>query len=79
MEEVPYTPTTINYKPQTIVGLRVGYEEAELKRLMKAAGAKWNPARRVWELRYEKVAALELTARIVPDERSINSKANRSK
>ncbi len=79
VEETPYTPTVIAYKPQTLVGLQVGYEEAEIKRLVKAAGAKWNPTRRVWELRYDKAVVLELTSRIVPDERSISSKANRPK
>lgn len=79
VEESPYTPAPISYKPQTMVGLQVGFEEAEVKRLVKAAGAKWNPARRVWELRYDKAVVLELTARIVPEARSISSKSNRSK
>lgn len=78
VEETPYTPTTISYKPQTIVGLQVGFEEAEVKRLVKAAGAKWNPTRRVWEIRYDKAEVLELTSRIVPEERYISRKPNRS-
>ena len=79
VEETSYTPKAETIKPQTIVGLMVGYEETEIKRLVKAAGAKWNPERRVWEIRYDKAVVLELTARIVPEERSISSKANRSK
>ena len=77
VEETSYTPKAKLIKPETIVGLQVGYEETEIKQLVKAAGAKWNPARRVWEIRYDKAVVLELTARIVP--RSICSKANRSK
>lgn len=79
VEEKPYTPAAIAYRPETIVGLQVGYEEVEIKRLVKAAGAKWNPTGKVWELRYDKAVVLELTARIVPEPRSINRKANRSK
>ena len=79
VEETPYTPTVVSYKPQTIVGLQVGVEEVEIKRLVKAAGAKWNPTQRVWEIRYDKAVVLELTSRIVLEPRSISSKANRSK
>jgi len=35
---------------------------------MKAAGSKWDPARRVWQLAYEKVRELGMTNRIVDDE-----------
>ena len=79
VKKTPYTPAAVAYQPQTIVGLQVGFEEVEIKRLVKAAGAKWNPTRRVWEIRYDKAVVLELTARIVPEPRSISSKANRSK
>lgn len=41
-------------------------------RFEKAAGGKWNPTRRVWELPYEKAVALNLEARIMPEERSIS-------
>lgn len=78
VEDTPYTATTLKYKPQSIVGIRVGYEEEDVKRLVKAAGGKWNPAKRVWELRYDKVVVLELAQRIVPEERSISRKPNRS-
>ena len=79
VEETSYTPGAVSYKPQTIVGLQIGFAEVEIKRLVKAAGAKWNPLQRVWEIRYDKAVVLELTARIVPEPRSISSKANRSK
>ena len=79
VEETSYTPEAVSYKPQTIVGLQIGFAEVEIKRLVKAAGAKWNPLQRVWEIRYDKAVVLELTARIVPEPRSISSKANRSK
>ena len=79
VEETPYAPTAVRYQPQTIVGLQIGYEESDVQRLVKAAGAKWNPTRRVWEIRYDKAVVLELQARIVSEERSTNRSQNRSK
>jgi hypothetical protein len=34
---------------------------------VKTAGGRWNPARRLWELRYELVVALGLEDRIIRD------------
>jgi hypothetical protein len=39
---------------------------------VKQAGGTWNPERRVWQLRYDRVRALGLTGRIV-DEPASNS------
>ena len=39
VEETSYTPGAVSYKPQTIVGLQIGFAEVEIKRLVKAAGA----------------------------------------
>ena len=79
VEETPYAPTTVSYQPQSLIGLQVGLQEYEIQRLVKAAGGKWNPTRRVWEMRYDKAVVLELQARIVPEERSISRSQNRSK
>lgn len=53
---------------ELVVELQVGYEESEVQRFVKAAGVWWNATRKVWELRYDKVEALELTERLVPRE-----------
>ncbi len=46
--------------------LRTRYElaEVELQRRIKQAGGKWNPARRLWELRYDQALKLGLKGRI---------------
>jgi hypothetical protein len=54
--------------PDTIVGVRVVWGEAALAHKIKAAGGQWNRQRRVWELRYEQVVALELVDRLVVEE-----------
>jgi hypothetical protein len=39
---------------------------------VRQAGGKWNPARRVWELSYDRAVALGLKDRIVPEDVSIS-------
>jgi hypothetical protein len=54
----------------TIVGVRVGFAEVEMRAQVKQAGGKWNPSRKVWELRYDHLVTLKLEARIVEEEAS---------
>ena len=54
------------------VGVRVDFSELELRQRVKQAGGKWNPDRKVWELRYADAVALKLEARIA-DERASNT------
>ena len=51
-----------------IVSIRVSYDEPEARKKVKAAGGKWNPARQVWQLCYEKVLELGMTDRLVSEE-----------
>jgi hypothetical protein len=48
-----------------IVGLQVGYREMKLRNKVKRAGGKWNPKRRVGEMRYDRVVELGLEEWIV--------------
>ncbi len=48
-----------------MMAVRVGRQELELRRKVKAAGGKWDPARRVWVLSRERVERLGLEGRIV--------------
>jgi len=63
-EEAPWTPPPARIANETLVGVRVAFKEVELQRRVKQAGGKWNPARRVWELRYDQVVALGLKDRL---------------
>ena len=49
----------------TLVFVRVAYEETELRKRVKAAGGKWNQRKGVWEMAYANVIELGLTDRIV--------------
>ncbi len=67
VEESPWTPkpkTQDSFKPEEIVGVKIVYGEVELGRQVKAAGGKWNPARRLWEIRYDQATRLGLEDRI---------------
>ena len=58
---------------ETIVGVQVAFREADLQQKVRQAGGKWNPARRVWELRYDRAIALGLKDRLAPEDVSISS------
>jgi len=47
------------------VSVRIGYAESQLRRVVKAAGGRWNPEKKAWEMRYGDVRDLGLTDRIV--------------
>ena len=67
VEETPWTPKlskSATFKPEEIVGLKIAYGEVDLGRQVKAAGGKWNPAERLWEIRYDQVVRLGLEERI---------------
>jgi len=50
-----------------IVGLRVAFADVAVRDQVKRAGGTWNPDRRVWQVRYDRVIALGLTRLIVDD------------
>ena len=50
-----------------IVGLRVDFADVAVRAQVKQAGGRWNPQRRIWQLRYDRVVALGLTGRIVDE------------
>ena len=70
--ERDWEPPTPRLTADTIVGLRVGFAEADLRERVKQAGGKWNRSRKVWDMRDAQVVALTLEARIVEAEASKN-------
>lgn len=49
----------------SIVHIRVGLDEADLRRQIKRARARWDMGKKLWELSYGQVKALNLQDRIV--------------
>jgi hypothetical protein len=63
--ECPWEPPGPCIPADTLVDLRIGFAEVDIRERVKQAGGKWNPHRKVWELRYAQVVALQLETRIV--------------
>ncbi|MEZ4528664.1 MAG: hypothetical protein R2941_22350 [Desulfobacterales bacterium] len=53
------------FSQNQLLSVRIKYGEAELGRLVKAAGGRWNREKKVWELAHRDVAALGLLDRVV--------------
>jgi len=70
--ERDWTPPRPRFAHDQIVALRVAFADVAVRDRVKQAGGTWNPARRVWHLRYDRVVALGLNSRIV-DEPASNS------
>jgi hypothetical protein len=66
--ERDWDPPAPRLTADTIVGVRVGFAEADLRERVKQAGGKWNRRRKVWDMRYDQVVALKLEARVVEEE-----------
>jgi hypothetical protein len=64
VEEVPWRPERAARRGAEMVGVRVGVQEVSLQRQLKLAGGRWNPLRRVWELRRDQALKLGLKDRI---------------
>jgi hypothetical protein len=62
--ECPWEPPGPCRPADTLVDLRIGFAEVDIRERVKQAGGKWNPHRKVWELRYAQVVALKLETRI---------------
>jgi len=75
--ERDWEPPPPRFPPDPIVGLRVSFADVAVRDRVKQAGGTWNPERRVWQLRYDRVVALGLNSRIV-DEPASNSRCRGS-
>jgi len=62
-----WAPPAAPIAPNTMVSVRIGLHETQLQRRVREAGGYWNLALKLWALRYDKVVALGLIDRIVPD------------
>jgi hypothetical protein len=65
IEETPWEPRPAKVPLNPITHLRIKYDEIVLRNLVKAAGGKWNPERKLWEMPYQEVLRLGLAERIV--------------
>ncbi len=74
--ESDWEPLRPRFAPDAIVELRVAFSDVAVRARVKQAGGRWNPERRVWQLRHDRVVALGLNSRIV-DEPASDSRCPR--
>jgi len=55
--ERDWEPPRPRFAHDQIVGLRVAFADRAVRDRVKQAGGTWNPERRVWDLRYDRVVA----------------------
>jgi hypothetical protein len=67
VEEAAWPPFGCPPAGEQVVSLRIALSEAMLRSQVKRAGGRWDPQRRVWALRYDRVMALGLAHRIVEE------------
>jgi hypothetical protein len=65
IEETDWVPKPKGVTGRTLVGVRIGYSEMELRERVKHGGGRWNKVKRLWEIRYEGAKTLGLEERIV--------------
>ena len=72
--ERDWEPPASRFTADTMVGVRIGFAEVDMRERVKQAGGKWNRSHKVWELRYDQVVALTLEARIVEEEEASHTR-----
>lgn len=65
--ENDWEPPRRHFADDQIVHLRVAFAEVAVRDRLKRAGARWDPERRLWQVRYDQVVALGLNSRIVEE------------
>jgi hypothetical protein len=65
VEQLPWIPPLPSDRSAAeLVFVRINYEEAELRLAVRQAGGKWDPERKLWQLRLGTVYELGLDQRI---------------
>ncbi len=65
VEETEWIPKGKRPAGASLAALRIDWNEYALRRIVKRAGGKWDPKRRVWELPHDRVVELGLERRVV--------------
>ena len=65
VEEAAWALPARQLADDRVVALRIAGPEAALRSQVKRSGGRWDPQRRVWALRYDRVVALGLKHRVV--------------
>lgn len=67
VDEQDWIPGTI-IAPDKRVLVRIGFDEMELRELVKQAGGYWHPQKKAWHLPFSKVLEMGLEKRLIDEE-----------
>ena len=73
VERKPWTPTAHHFMDDTLVPVRIGYGDKELRDQAKAAQGKWNPQAKAWYIEYGKIKGTTLEKLIISETRANKS------
>jgi hypothetical protein len=68
VEEKPWQPS-LRIREDDKVAVIVNFTEKALREQLKAAGGKWDPKQKVWNVQYGIIRGTELEARMVVEDR----------
>jgi hypothetical protein len=66
----PYVPEN-SKKYFAEVSVRIDYAEQDLRARAKALGARWDPEKKIWRMRFKDALDLNLQDRILPEKNSL--------
>ena len=67
VEEKPFR-SSLRFRDEDVVAVVVSFTENALRDKLKAAGGRWDPAKKVWHVLYSSIRGdTELEERILPD------------
>ena len=67
VEKTAWKPPKPRYTTDSLVPLRIEVEDMPMRQQAKAAGGRWNPEKRLWFVKYGKIAGTALEKHIYVD------------
>ena len=67
VERSEWTPPPPRYAEDSLVPLRIEAADLQMRQQAKAAGGRWNPEKRLWFVKYGKIAGTPLEKHIPVD------------
>ena len=67
VERTAWTPPVSQYTADTLVPLRIKHDDIPMRSQAKAAGGRWNPEKKLWFVKYAKIAGTPLEKHIYVD------------
>ena len=67
VERSEWTPPQPQYAADTLVPLRIEASDMPMRSQAKAAGGRWNPEKRLWFVKYDKIVGTPLEKHIQAD------------